>query len=179
MVSEITAGSTKNVINIYLLRGPMMGKKLTLFPTVYIPFWCPAFFVYLAEGKMHNLGFFKGKRSPWNYYFISLYKLIYYWGTGSLKYPNSSPGSLPGFCLFVPKLLLSRTYFSFLPFTPCPEQIIIDDTCFIICVTSLENCLGEKKKSNLLELITFLWTVLSQIWRCEYRDIPKTPKHII
>lgn len=38
-----------------------MGKKLTLFPTAQIPFWCPAFFVYLAEGEMHNLGSSGGK----------------------------------------------------------------------------------------------------------------------
>lgn len=53
----------KNVINIYLLRGPMMGRKLTLFPTASIPFWRPAFFVYLAEGKMHSLGS-SGEKNP-------------------------------------------------------------------------------------------------------------------
>lgn len=42
----------EDIINIYLLRGPMMGKKLSLFPTASVPVWCPAFFMYLAEGKI-------------------------------------------------------------------------------------------------------------------------------
>lgn len=163
----------KNVINIYLLRGPMMGRKLTLPHCIYPVFGGALSLCVWQRGKCIIL-VLQGRRTPQNHDVLSLYKLIHYWGMRSLKYPS---GSRPGFCLFVPKLLQSGTCFSFLPFALFPEEIIIYDTCFLIFVTSLEKC--ARGKENLLGLILFLWTVLSQIWRYEHNDIPKTPMHII
>ena len=67
----------ENVINIYLLRGPMMGRKLTLFSNAYSPCWCPAFFVYLAEGKCIILVLQWGKTTQNHYIVISLSKIIH------------------------------------------------------------------------------------------------------
>lgn len=73
---------------------------------------------------------------------------------GSLEYPSRCLSDPPGFCLFVPKLLQSGTCFSFISSALCPEEIIIDDACFIICVTSPEKCNGGKE--TLLGFIIFL-----------------------